>query len=289
MDQPANQNEWLNSLEKMADATLARMKLAAPEWTRLLATDLLDQVPLYVQQPLERGFSLNLIGICVYHGVITQGPSYAMDFIMSNVRHQMPEESLGCASAMGTIMKWAFTFQILNQCIFFKGWCARGHLDVALLRLQNLERNDYGRKSSGFLGFMKESRSEQESDMLKTTAARCYTRIVYDTPATELLMKVEKHIIRAILYILQSSKDRLVRQEGLDAVASLAKALWPERLQERYVLPGRPDLLKETLVQLKSVSLPEQSSPTGSLQDLQRLVEVARFTVRAVDALAALV
>lgn len=76
MDQQANQNEWLLSLEKLADVTLARMKLAAPEWARLLATDLLDQVGLYGQQPLERGFLLHLIGISVYHGVIPQGPSY---------------------------------------------------------------------------------------------------------------------------------------------------------------------------------------------------------------------
>lgn len=151
-----------------------------------------------------------------------------------------------------------------------------------------MERNDYGRKSSGFLGFMKESRSELESDMLKATAARCYARIVTDTPATELLMKVDKHIIRAIVYILQSSKDRLVRQEGLDAVASLARALWPERLQERYVLAGRSELLKETLVQLKSSALPEQGN-LPSPQELQRLVEVSFFTVRALDALAALV
>lgn len=171
----------------------------------------------------------------------------------------------------------------------FKGWCARGHLDVALLRLQNLERNDYGRKSTGFLGFMKESRSELESDMLKCTAARCYARIVTDAPATELLLKVDKHIIRAIIYILQSSKDRLVRQEGLDAVASVARALWPERLQERYVLVKRPDLLKETLVQLKYVSPADQNSHAGSPSELQRLVEVSRFVVRGLDSLSALV
>jgi hypothetical protein len=81
MEQPANQNEWLLSLEKLADVTLARMKLAAPDWTRLLATDLLDQVALYGQQPLERGFLLNLIGVCVYHGVITQGPSYGKQIL----------------------------------------------------------------------------------------------------------------------------------------------------------------------------------------------------------------
>lgn len=134
MDQPANQNEWLLSLEKLADVTLARMKLAAPDWTRLLATDLLDQVALYGQQPLERGFLLNLIGVCVYHGVITQGPSYgkqilintsicnifnlmtfdcklsAMDFIMTSVRHSMIEESIGCASAMGKLIRFILLF-----------------------------------------------------------------------------------------------------------------------------------------------------------------------------------
>ena len=211
---------------------------------------------------------------------------------MTSVRHNMIEESIGCASAMGKLPSFiplcifeTKTYKLFN----YIGWCARGHLDVALLRLQNLERNDYGRKSTGFLGFMKESRSELESDMLKSTAARCYARIVSDAPATELLLKVDKHIIRAIIYILQSSKDRLVRQEGLDAVASVARSLWPERLQERYVLVKRPDLLKETLVQLKFVSLTEQNSQAGSPSELQRFVEVSRFTVRALDSLAALV
>lgn len=101
MDQPVNQNRWVVSLEKMTDATLARMKLAAPEWTRLLATALIEQIGLYSQQPLERGFLFNVIGVCVYHGVIPQGPSYAIDLIMTTVRHNLPEESMGCASAMG--------------------------------------------------------------------------------------------------------------------------------------------------------------------------------------------
>lgn len=136
---------------------------------------------------------------------------------------------------------------------------------------------------------MKESRSESESDMLKSTAACCYARIVSDAPATELLMKVDKHIIRAILLILQSSKDRVVRQEGLNAVASLARALWPQRLQERYILAGRSELLKETLAQLKSSTLSDTNSQVDSDFELQRLVDVSRFTVKGLDALAALV
>jgi len=136
---------------------------------------------------------------------------------------------------------------------------------------------------------MKENRSEVESDMFKSTAARCYARIVADTPATELLLKIDKHIIRAIIYILQSSKDRLVRQEGLHAVASVARALWPERLQERYVLVKRPDLLKETLVQLKSVTFADQNIQAGSPFELQHFVEISHFSVVALDSLAALV
>lgn len=136
---------------------------------------------------------------------------------------------------------------------------------------------------------MKESKSESEAELLKITAVRCFARIASETPPTELLLKVDKHIIRAIVYVLQTSKDVLVRQEGLEAVACVAKALWPERLQERYLLAGRPDLLKETLSQLKSVALPDHLNQTGSTADLQRLVEAARFSSRALAAFAALV
>lgn len=106
MNQQANQNGWLVSLEKLADVTIARMKLVAPEWTNLFATSLMEQIELYGQQPLERGFLLNLLGICVYHGVITQGPSYAIDLIMTTVRHHVIEESVGCANAMGEINRY---------------------------------------------------------------------------------------------------------------------------------------------------------------------------------------
>lgn len=77
-----------------------------------------------------------------------------------------------------------------------QGWCSRNYLDVALLRLHNLERNDYGRKSSGFLGFMKDNRSESEADHLKATAVRCYGRIATQTPVAELLLKVLNTIPR---------------------------------------------------------------------------------------------
>ena len=136
---------------------------------------------------------------------------------------------------------------------------------------------------------MKESRSEAEAELLKITAVRCFARIATDTPPTELLLKVDKHIIRAIVYVLQTSKDLLVRQEGLDAIACVAKALFPERLQERYLLAGRPDLLKETLMQLKAIALPDHLNQLGSAADLQRLVEATRFAIRALAALAALV
>jgi len=171
----------------------------------------------------------------------------------------------------------------------FSAWCSRTHLDVTLLRLQNLERNDYGRRSSGFLGFIKENRTESESDLVKATAARCYRWIATETPATELLLKVDKHIIRAVIHILQSTKDQLVRQEGLEAVGAIAKALWPDRLQERYLLAGRGELLKETLAQLRSTPLPDHLALAGSAIEFQRWVDSARFSVRALDALAALV
>ena len=103
MEQSANQDNWLASLENLVDLTVGKMKAASLDWTKMLASAFFDQIALYEFQPLERGFLLSLIGICVHHGVVSQGPSYALDFVMVNVRHQNTEESLGCASAIGNL------------------------------------------------------------------------------------------------------------------------------------------------------------------------------------------
>ena len=42
-------------------------------------------------------------------------------------------------------------------------------------------------------------------------------------------------MIRGVLLVLQSSKDLTVRQEGLEAVTSIASALQPELTQQRFL------------------------------------------------------
>ena len=41
-------------------------------------------------------------------------------------------------------------------------------------------------------------------------------------------------MIRGVLYVLQSSKDWMVRQEGLEAICCIARALLPELIQLRF-------------------------------------------------------
>lgn len=101
IEQPASLDGWRASLEKLYDATIAQMKILLPNWCRDVANALFEQLNLYDQFPLEKGFLLTLIGMNVYHGTVSQGPSYAVDFIMNSVRHHLPEESMGCAFAMG--------------------------------------------------------------------------------------------------------------------------------------------------------------------------------------------
>ena len=107
---------WLSAVEKMVDATLAELKSSAPEWCGQLASAWLDHIQrLYGQSenhwPLERGFIFQMVGLAVHHGVIPQGPVYAMDLVMSSVRHPVTEESVGCAAAIG---KQSFLKFIIN-------------------------------------------------------------------------------------------------------------------------------------------------------------------------------
>ena len=79
-------------------------------------------------------------------------------------------------------------------------------MDVALLRLHNLERNDYGRKPTGLLSFIsgRSSNNNNPPEALKVTAARCFSRIASDAPADELIAKIDA-IVRPLLSIMQSS------------------------------------------------------------------------------------
>lgn len=259
------QDSWREMLEKFADSTLEQMKISSLEWTLELSAAMFNQIHLYESQAQMRGFLFALVGICVHHGVVKQGPSYAIDFVMSAVRHHEIDESIGCASALG--------------------WCSRTHLDVVLLKLQNVERNDFGRKPGGFLGFM--SRSEFDADMLKSTAARCYARIAIESPPKDLLAKVDKQIVKSVIALLQSTKDTSVRQEGLEAVASIAQCLC-QRMQEKFVLNSRTEFLKESLIQLKSVTVVDILPTKATASDAKRLKENSLLAKGALNAISAL-
>ena len=94
--------EWVASLEYLVELTVVKMKTESVEWTKQFSVALMAQFPLYDQYPLESGFLLHLIGICVYYGVVPQGAGYGMEFIMTSVRHHVTDESIGCAAALGT-------------------------------------------------------------------------------------------------------------------------------------------------------------------------------------------
>lgn len=261
------QENWRKTLEKFVDSTLEQMKISSLDWTFELSAALFEQLPLYEAQAQFRGFLFVFVGICVHHGVVRQGPSYAIDFIVNTVRHQEIEESIGCASALG--------------------WCSRTHLDAVLLKLQNVERNDFGRKSGGFLGFMKESRSEIDADFLRSTTARCYARIAAESPADNFLVKVDKQVAKSIIAILQSTRDITVRQEGLEAVSAMAQSL-SQRMQEKFVLNSRADFLKESLAHLKNVLIADVSSNKGLVSDSKRLIDNSRWAKAAINAISSL-
>ena len=134
---------------------------------------------------------------------------------------------------------------------------------------------------------MKESRTEAESDQLKATAARCYGRVVLEAPSAEILKQIDKCIVKGVLNILQTSKDLVVRQEGLIAVACIGRAVSHSCLNERYILAGRPELLMETLIQIKVNPLPDFISATPA--NMTPMLDVAGFCVRALEAMSALV
>ena len=130
---PSERDEWQAAVQELVSQTIAWMKSVSSQWSHDLASAWLDQIGLYDADRSERGFLLTLVGVAVDQGVVGSGADAAVDWIASTARHQSADESRGCALALAI--------------------CARNHPDVVLNRLQLIERNDYGRKTSGMLRF----------------------------------------------------------------------------------------------------------------------------------------
>lgn len=106
---------------------------------------------------------------------------------------------------------------VLQACARAVGICARKHLNLVLLKLEKLVKEELTRKSSRLLGFMKDMKHEGEVERMRLTLLLCYGELALGAPSCELLPHLEQGIAQWVLQQLQTAKVRTVEmQEVVD-------------------------------------------------------------------------
>jgi hypothetical protein len=216
-----NQKKWEDMVLKLLSKTLDEVD--DEEWIYEIGCEMGNQISLYIGHPDEKNFLFKCIGIVLRKSTSRQFIQDHLNLLFSTVDHSNQTEREGCAMALG--------------------FCAASHLDAAVEKLQQVAKDDMVRKSTGFLGLMKD-KSEADVERVKSTVMLCYGQVTFFAPIGLITSRIEVNILRSINPHFANVKDTSVKQNLIRAVDLIGKSLHPNHLQTTdFVFQKRGDLL----------------------------------------------
>ncbi|VDP14198.1 unnamed protein product [Soboliphyme baturini] len=124
---------------------------------------------------------------------------------------------------------------------------------MILTKLENLAKQEYQKKQTGFFGFLKDTlpvktEADYERSYLKATLMLCYGFVVIHCPVNLLVIKLENVIMRFLSPYFENPMDDIIRQSLLETMRNIAISVHPTRI--RYDFPFRPQMLHYIMVKI---------------------------------------
>jgi hypothetical protein len=146
-----------------------------------------------------------------------------LKIIFDSVDHTSQVEREGCARAFG--------------------FGASSHLDQVIEKLGFVARTDMVRKSTGFMGLMKD-KTEADVARIKATLMLCYGFVTLYADPKLITSRVEVNILSSINPHFSNIKDTSVKENLIRCVDLIGKSLHPSHLKtDKFILHRRQDLL----------------------------------------------
>eukprot|EP00118_Oscarella_pearsei_P020078 m.216312 g.216312 ORF g.216312 m.216312 type:complete len:1058 (+) comp39860_c0_seq3:99-3272(+) len=225
-----SQKSWEDLVLKLLSKTLDEVD--DEEWICELGYAMGNQIGLYSTMRDEKNFLYKCIGVVLRKSTSRQFIHDHLALLFTSVDHSSQIEREGCAMALG--------------------FCATSHLDSAIEKLEQVAKDDMVRKSTGFLGLMKD-KTEAEVERVKSTVMLCYGQVTFFAPPDLITSRIEVNILRSINPHFTNVKDTSVKQNLIRAVDLVGKALHPSHLQTTdFVFQKRADLLGHMQVYIKA-------------------------------------
>ncbi|XP_013392835.1 maestro heat-like repeat-containing protein family member 1 isoform X1 [Lingula anatina] len=222
-DEKWNQKNWEDLALKMLSKSLDEVN--DEDWIEELGAVMGEQIPLYTNYPEEKNFIFKCIGIIMRKSTKKEFVNKHLTVLFNSVNHTHQVEREGVAIAFG--------------------FAASSHLDSVLTKLESVAKNEMAKKSSGFLGFLKEKATSSDTDLekIKATTMLCYGFVTLYAPATLIVSRIEATIMRSITPHFSHVKDNMVKQNLIRTVELIGKALHPDHLMQTHSLTNRGELL----------------------------------------------
>eukprot|EP00058_Branchiostoma_floridae_P019456 XP_002604946.1 hypothetical protein BRAFLDRAFT_77203 [Branchiostoma floridae] len=215
-----SQKTWEDLMLKMLSKSMEVVN--DDDWMVEFGTEMGKQIPLYNNHPEEKNFLYKCLGVIMRSCSNKQFVQQHLDLLFSTVKHTSQVEREGCAIGVG--------------------YCASSHLDTVIAKLEDVAKKDMVRKSTGFMGLLKD-KSEVDVERVKSTVMLCHGYLTFYAPITLVTSRIESSILRSMNPHFSNVKDPSVKQNLIRAVELIGKALHPSHLNALFEFSRRGELI----------------------------------------------
>ncbi|XP_019641769.1 PREDICTED: maestro heat-like repeat-containing protein family member 1 isoform X1 [Branchiostoma belcheri] len=237
-----SQKTWEDLMLKMLSKSMEVVN--DDDWVVEFGTEMGKQIPLYNSHPEEKNFLYKCLGVIMRSCSNKQFVQQHLDLLFSTVRHTSQVEREGCAIGVG--------------------YCASSHLDTVIAKLEDVAKKDMVRKSTGFMGLLKD-KSEIDVERVKSTVMLCHGYLTFYAPITLVTSRIESSILRSMNPHFSNVKDPSVKQNLIRAVELIGKALHPSHLNALFEFSRRGELITHMQEYIKVESMSALHSETRAL------------------------
>lgn len=205
------------------------------DWTLSVGTSLGKHFGHYHGMPALRSMLSKCIGVVLRKATKRDFIIEHLSLLFQQVDHGSQIEREGVAKAFG------FT--------------ASSHLDMVIEKLHELASQEMVRKSTGFLGLMKD-KTEADIVRIKSTIMLAYGYVALYAPPTLITSRIEVNILASINPHFANVRDTVARENLIRCVDLIGQALHPSHLKTDtpFVLNRRGDLLQHLMSYMRQES-----------------------------------
>eukprot|EP00043_Microstomoeca_roanoka_P008735 m.83875 g.83875 ORF g.83875 m.83875 type:complete len:1641 (-) comp14365_c0_seq1:221-5143(-) len=268
--QVKHQSTWEDLILKLLSKTLDA--IASEGWVVRLGEALTNHFTFYPNQSEAKSLISKYLGVVMRKATKQDFLEKTLVALFESVDHTSQMERDGCAKGFG--------------------FCASSHLDTVIEQLVQLTKRDMIRKSTGFLGMLKD-KSEAEVARIKATIMLTWGYVTLFAPPSQIGSRIEVRVMASILPHFSNVRETLVKENLIRCVELIGKALHPSHLKGETVnLLRRSELLgfMEQYMKMESPTMITTETralcmdacaalielePTLSEADLHQLLEVS--------------